>query len=127
MGACEWCGVSIAQPSVGRRRRYCSDSCKSRAKRERQAFTVLPDVERYADPGRLRELTVQAVADALDNAAPVDPVEQLSRAVGETETLAVEYARLARSTPKHLATRADGMATHLREGLERLFPREDRS
>jgi hypothetical protein len=62
----------------------------------------------------------------LAQAEPASPVEQLTRAVSETEILAVEYQRLAGKTPKGLAWRADGMAEHLRAGLGRLFPREDR-
>lgn len=125
MTGCEICGVALSQPARGRKRRYCGDSCKSKAKRERNSWAVPGDLHDPVDAATLRIWTAQAVVDELDAATPADPVEQLTRAVGETETLAVQYKRLARVTPSGLAWRASDMADHLRAGLDRLFPRED--
>ena len=33
---CLWCGLPIEQPLTGRPRRYCSERCRTRARRERQ-------------------------------------------------------------------------------------------
>lgn len=124
MSICESCGAPVVQPARGRPRRYCTDVCRKRAFRERNAWAppVLPDP---VDAAALRAFTVESVLAVLDGDAPADPVTQLVRAVGETETLAVEYQRLGRETPRNLAWRATGMADHLRAGLDRLFPRED--
>ena len=121
--ACEFCGAPIARAATGRPRRYCSGRCRTAANRERQAFTfgTLDPV----DADAVRALTVEAVEATLAGAAPSDPIGQLARAVSETEALAVEYGRLARSTPPNLGARSAEMSDHLRAGLTRLFPRED--
>lgn len=77
------------------------------------------------DGDALRALTTEAVSAVLADAAPSDPVVQLAHAVSETEALAVEYGRLARSTPPNLGARSAEMSEHLRAGLSRLFPREN--
>lgn len=126
MDLCEICGHPFSRARTGRPRRYCSDRCRKQALRERQQFTLSgPLLAGRVDADALRVDTAAAVAAALEDARPTDPVDRLTTAVGETETLAVEYARLAKVTPKNLAVRADQMAMHLREGLDRLFPRKD--
>jgi hypothetical protein len=82
----------------------------------------LPDP---VDGAALRALTSEAVARVLEDAEPADAVGQLCRAVSETDVLAVEFRRLAVSTPRNLAWRSGEMSDHLRAGLDRLFPRED--
>jgi hypothetical protein len=124
------CGAPIARAATGRPRRYCSGRCRQAAARERAGFAVVTDVPVSGDPvddAALRSLTIEAVAAELDAAQPSDPVGQLARAVSETEGLAVAYGHLARKTPRGLGWRASGMADHLRSGLERYFPREDRA
>ena len=122
VSACEFCGAPIARAATGRPRRYCSGRCRTAANRERSTFA--PALESL-DVDAVRALTVEAVDAVLSGAAPSDPVGQLARAVSETEALAVEYGRLARSTPANLAERSAAMGDHLRAGLTRLFPRED--
>lgn len=41
---CEWCSREIAQEGPGRRRRYCSQSCRQRAYEQRQSLkdTAIP-------------------------------------------------------------------------------------
>lgn len=122
------CAVPITRARTGRPRRYCSDTCRKRALRERQSFTLSgPLLAAPMDTTALRQFTAEALVADMEQDDAADPVTRLTRAVGETETLAVEYARLAKQTPRNLAARADGMAVHLREGLDRLFPREDRA
>lgn len=79
------------------------------------------------DGDAVRAVTVLAVDRVLAGAASADPVDQLCRAVSETESLAVEFGRLAGVVPKGLGWRSGEMSSHLRAGLDRLFPREDGS
>jgi hypothetical protein len=120
------CGHPFQRARTGRPRRYCSDRCRKQALRDRQSFTLSgPLAAGRIDDDALRADTAAAIAAALADVKPSEPVDRLTTAIGETETLAVEYARLAKVTPRNLAVRADQMATHLREGLDRLFPRKD--
>ncbi len=123
VSACEFCGAPIARAATGRPRRYCSGRCRTAANRERSTFA--PAGLDPVDADAVRALTVEAVDAVLAGAAPSDPIGQLAQAVSETEALAVEYGRLARSTPANLAERSAAMSDHLRAGLTRLFPRED--
>jgi hypothetical protein len=124
--ACEWCGAGLPprKPGPGRPRRFCSKACKSAAYREAEKYGA-PGSIASVDADAVRALTVEAVDAVLAGAAPSDPIGQLAQAVSETEALAVEYGRLARSTPANLAERSAAMSDHLRAGLTRLFPRED--
>jgi hypothetical protein len=102
------------------------------ASRERSTFAVAitsaePATGDPVDDAALRSLTVEAVAAELEQRQPSDAVGQLAGAVSETEHLVIAYARLTTSLPRGLAWRAAAMADHLRSGLERYFPREDRA
>lgn len=126
MAGCEWCGAGLPpRTGPGRPRRFCSKACKCAAYREADKYgptaAALPPIA----PDAVRALTVEAVDAVLAGSTPSDPVGQLARAVSETEALAVEYGRLARSTPPNLGARSAEMSEHLRAGLTRLFPRED--
>lgn len=110
-----------------KRRRYCSARCRVAANRDRQRWGAgEPAASDLVDLGNVSQATAAGVAAVLAGEHTSDPVEQLCRAVSETETLAVEYQRLAQETPRNLAWRADGMSDHLRAGLQRLFPRSER-
>lgn len=136
MSMCEMCGAPIAQPSTGRRRRYCSGRCRMAASRERQGFTLDPsaladglvtdDMTAPVDEITLRRFTADALAAELEGVQPGDPVSRLVAAVAETENLAYTYKRLAQEAPRNLAWRANAMAEHIRRGLDRFFTnRED--
>lgn len=127
MPICETCAQPLTRAKTGRPRRYCSDVCRKRAFVERNSYVLPSELADPVDSSALRAWTAQALVAEMDGEAPADPVERLTRAVGETETLAVEYKRLARTTPKNLAWRASDMADSLRAELDRLFPREDRA
>lgn len=95
---CGWCGVRLEDSgSVGRRRRYCGQSCRQRAYERRMAIqrsglpedaVVLSETEIAALQDRLFQLRCAAedvVTAADDGAAP-----------GELRQLAAEIARTAK-------------------------------
>lgn len=94
------------------------------ASRERQGFTPVASGDPVDDAAL--EAAVEAVASELPGVA-MAPVDRLAQLVIESEGLATAYTRTAKSVPRALAWRAGGMAEHIRDGLSRYFPREDRA
>jgi len=96
------------------------------ASRERQGFIPTPAATGDPVDDAALDRAVAAVAATLPG-APTDPVDRLAQLVAESEGLAVAYERITRTAPRPLAARAGGMAEHIRAGLRRYFPREDRA
>lgn len=94
------------------------------ASRERQGFTTVPSGDPVDDAAL--ERAVEAVASELPGVS-MAPMDRLAQLVIESEGLATAYGRVARSVPRQLAVRAGGMSEHIRDGLSRYFPREDRA
>ncbi|MEJ6548485.1 MULTISPECIES: hypothetical protein [unclassified Corynebacterium] len=59
---CEWCNREIIQEGPGRRRRYCSQSCRQRAYEQRQS---LKDTTIPADSVILPRATADELTDRL--------------------------------------------------------------
>jgi hypothetical protein len=59
---CEWCSREITQEGPGRRRRYCSQSCRQRAYEQRQS---LKDTTIPADSVILPRAAAEELADRL--------------------------------------------------------------
>ncbi|MFT3900083.1 MAG: hypothetical protein QM728_07570 [Gordonia sp. (in: high G+C Gram-positive bacteria)] len=56
--SCAWCGREIADSGVGRKRKYCQQSCRQRAYEQRTltAGTSIPDDAVILRPDEVREL-----------------------------------------------------------------------
>lgn len=76
--ACVWCGREIADSTLGRRRKYCRQSCRQRAYEQRTltAGTSIPDDAVILRPDEVRDL-----ADRLFELRCA--AEDLQTAVGE--------------------------------------------
>lgn len=72
-------------------------------------------------PEVLRALTINAIADAIEDRPEADPEDQLVAAVLETKVLAHGFHRLSREVRPDLAWRAEKMATSMTENVSRLF------
>lgn len=116
---------------TGRRRKYCSAKCRDDAYRERIA-QALVDQEVFepiedrppVSEAHLHRLTVEAIANALEDKPPAPPEERLAAAVIETRVLAWQYRRLSREVRPDLSWRAELMSDHMTESLGRLFEGE---
>ncbi|NNH72359.1 TetR/AcrR family transcriptional regulator [Nocardia uniformis] len=71
---CEVCGEELTQPSLGRRRRYCSRSCQARAYRARQHPAPAP----HRRPVRPQRLTMVAIVRAAVDLADREGLDGLS-------------------------------------------------
>lgn len=70
---------------------------------------------------QLRQITIDAIAEALDNKPPAPPEEQLIAAVIETKVLARNYKRLSREVRPDLSWRAERMSDTMTDAVGRLF------
>lgn len=113
---------------TGRPRRYCSKRCRDEAFRERAALRIV-DAQIF-EPAEgappvseavLRQITIDAIAEALDNKPPAPPEDQLIAAVIETKVLARNYKRLSREVRPDLSWRAERMHDTMTDAVGRLF------
>jgi uncharacterized protein DUF3887 len=102
-GVCEACGRELpSQRGKGRPRRYCDATCRSAARRRREAGWR-PDVKEKLTAGRRHDYldTVDRLADAVARSGSGSPLEaltaarDLSAAAGEALQEAVDRARAA--------------------------------
>lgn len=95
---CQWCGAELAeQEGRGRRRKYCSDSCKQRAYEHRNNVAVTPAARRetsmtQARASKLHDRLFQLRCAAEDIATAVDENAD-SR---EIEALCTELVTMAK-------------------------------
>lgn len=98
---CLWCGREVANPPVGRRRRYCKPSCRQRAYEQRVALraTSFPEdavvltaqeVEALTDRAFRLRCAAEDVATAVSDGADKSEVAQLC---SELVALAAEAER----------------------------------
>ncbi|WP_137872457.1 hypothetical protein [Rhodococcus sp. Q] len=82
--SCVWCGREVADAGVGRRRRYCKQSCRQRAYEQRSAVkgttiaadsTILTAVEAEAAMDRMFEVRCAAEDVATAAGEGADPAE----------------------------------------------------
>ena len=122
---CNHCGVALLQPRTGRRRRFCSNRCRTLWHRERDDFGERPvDLSGDIDVSHLREVTVSALTAVMEGDDAGEPIDRLGRAVQETGILADTFDRLSDVVPGGLGTRSRLMSGMLRDTLEALFPME---
>jgi hypothetical protein len=127
MPRCEWCGATLpTRTGAGRPRRFCGATCRKAANREQAGWVA--STRATGDPvdDAALERAVEAVAGELPGVS-TSPVDRLAQLIAESEGLSVAYVRVSKSVPRPLAARAGGMAEHIRAGLARYFPREDRA
>ena len=94
---CERCGRMFEQKGTGRPRRYCSDSCRVRACRERHSPTPL-------DPGRPVEVT--------------PPPLELADAVGAARRASNDLARISSTGPVQVRAGAGRVSAAITAALD---------
>lgn len=88
--ACGWCGQPVPDSGVGRRRRYCKQSCRQRAYEQRSVTqgTSVPDDALILSRGEVDALVdrlftlrcaAEDVATAVAESAPHDELADLCR------------------------------------------------
>jgi len=99
---CLWCGQPIEQPLTGRPRRYCSERCRTRARRERQkrAWSLI---------GRPQHELVTGAA----------PESILSQALTDLRTTARALAATAPYLSPSFAGRAEATAERVLDVVKR--------
>lgn len=126
LAPCGECGKPLDQPATGRRRRYCSESCKSKARRHRRAIALpypplAPDGYPH-DPELVRRRTAEALAAALAGAPAAAPIDQLAQGILELDWIVYRLRALERELPTKLAGRAGELAKEVGGARARLFP-----
>lgn len=123
---CGYCGAGLPPTGRGRPRVYCSDSCKSKAKRRRAKATLnYPALapEGYpTDPAIVRRRTAEALVAALAGEPAAPPVDQLTQGILEVEWLAFRLAKLEPDLPRHLGGRAGELSKRIRAAKADCFP-----
>nr|VDG63673.1 Uncharacterised protein [Streptococcus thermophilus] len=83
-GTCLWCGAPIEQlQGRGRRRKYCTDSCKQRAYEQRHSVLSGPERARPRNDETLRDrlfalrCAAEDIATAVSEGADADEIESL--------------------------------------------------
>lgn len=104
MATCNQCGSPLAAESR-RHRRYCSDSCRKAASRERQAIAEY--------------VTVGTEHGSFPPAA--HPDDQVAVAILEARALAGSLLRLGRDARPQLAWRCEGLGSSITQALRRYF------
>ena len=107
---CYVCGISIEQPTRGRRL-YCSNACRQKAKRARGARVLTP-ADRLPDADPVEAFLV-------GRTAPLD--DQVLSAVHESILLVVTFRRLGAESRRQFAWRCLGMADAIEQALVRFF------
>ncbi|MEO6881939.1 MAG: hypothetical protein ABI181_13470 [Mycobacteriaceae bacterium] len=85
---CAWCGREVVDTALGRRRRYCKQSCRQRAYEQRQALagTALPvgavvltedEAAAHADRAFALRCAAEDVATAVADGAALDELAPL--------------------------------------------------
>lgn len=112
---CQYCGVDLPPPAAtGRRRRYCSDSCRLAASRAKRAVFS-------ADSAPPPESPDATVVEAFLVGRSAEPDDQVLSAVHETLLLVVSYRRLGVEARRQFAWRCAGMADAIEAALQRYF------
>lgn len=98
---CGWCGREVTANPVGRRRRYCQQSCRQRAYEQRASLrdTVLPAgsvVLTAAEAGGIADRAFAARCAAEDVATAVAD----GASAGELARLAADLVRLTRAAER---------------------------
>lgn len=104
---CEICGARFYQEGAGRRRRFCSTTCRVRAHRAREqaaAYASMPgDVPIVLPP------------------APT-PDDQVARALLEAQVIGYTFGRLGVEARPSLAWRCARLSNAILDGLAETFP-----
>jgi len=102
LSSCSWCGREIADSEVGRRRRYCRQSCRQRAYENRKGLegTGIPEdsvvlsaqestdlADRWFAARCAAEDVATAVAEGADRAELLDLTATLVRLTKDAERL----------------------------------------
>jgi hypothetical protein len=118
IGVCAHCNAELRQRATGRPRRYCSDRCRSAARRRRAGqgegwdlsiagVTLTPEA---ADVSPLEIVGLSA-----------DPDEAVLQAVMNARALAAAFGIVSSAARPQFAWRCEAMADHIAAGLKKWF------
>ncbi len=123
------CRESLPPPARrgGRVRRYCSERCKTRARRLRESLQAhgLPmraPVRASSPPNPQR--VAEALVQAMEGAAPLPLLDQAILLLAQADELAYLMAGLAPSLPARLGARFAALAQDIERAREHYFPPE---
>lgn len=111
----------------GRRRKWCSEACRSRAKRDRASLPVWESIAgEFADASVVDPLTrrremVEAVAGLLEGEPAAPAIDRAAQFLVEIRGAAWAARRLEAELPPRLAARFGSLATAIHDALERSF------
>lgn len=131
--ACACCGEPLpVQKGPGRRRRYCNATCRSRARRQRDARERMGELGSGSssaaamalleqEQSTIRRRTVEAITAQMDGEPAGPPEEQLAQAILELAQLVGVLQSAASRVAPQLAGRAEALAAVIAEGIGRHF------
>lgn len=112
---CEFCGGNLPpRAATGRPRRYCRNSCRDAASRDKRAAFAADAADQPAQPDA-------EIVEAFLVGRAANPDDQVLAAVHETLLLVVAYRRLGVEARRQFAWRCAGMADALEAALQRYF------
>lgn len=124
-GVCPEClgPMPPAQPR-GRPRQVCSDRCRQRRRRSRNAMPWPPTAPASypQDPETLRRRTAEALTLVLSEGIAAPPEDQLQQGLLELDWLGYRLRMLERDLPRRLAARAGELGRQVQLHRRRLFP-----
>jgi hypothetical protein len=118
IGVCAHCNAELRQRATGRPRRYCSDRCRTAARRRREA---------QGDGWDLSRAGVELTPEAADLSRleivglPADPDEAVLQAVMNARALAAAFGIVSSVARPQFAWRCEAFADHVAAGLKQWF------
>jgi hypothetical protein len=114
---CTVCGDEIARAPNGRPRLYCSNACRQKAKRARQAERRCGSLRPSLEPQDIGGLTV---SDLLGPKLH-DPDEAVAESIVLARSAAAAFGVSAERARPQLAWRCEAMSQHIASGLRKYF------
>ena len=117
VGVCLMCPSPVRQPKTGRPKKYCSEACKQRAKRERRLHGRVPvslDLDR-------RIPALETTPMELFGPRCEDPIGVVAECLVYAKITAAAFGVAAQLTNPQLAVKAERMAGMITAGLRDLF------
>lgn len=115
---CAWCSAPLQRARRGRLRLYCSDVCRDRARRFRDACEAAEPLLPYGECDPASE-TAELEGNVLD--LPSDPDEAVFEAILRARQAAASFGAAARRARPQLAFRCSRAADEIAALLRRHF------
>jgi hypothetical protein len=112
---CLSCGAPLQQAPLGRPRSYCTERCRSRARRARKSPATLRPFLSGELPGAPQPSAeeLEASLDELAGLPPGGPEERVAYCIREATVVAADFARVGRRAPPSLALRCEAIAEQI--------------